>query len=258
MVSRLLAAGHDVSVLARREEVRASLAEEGATVVSTPAEAAGGAEVIVVCLFSDAQLIEVSHGSDGLLAAIERGTTVASHVTGRRATILELAELAGSRGDGFVDAPVSGGDVEINAGKLTVMLGGRDAAVDRAAAVIASYSDPIIRTGVLGSALAIKLVNNLLFTANGQLAAAAVDLARELGADTDALFQVLKTASGGSFAGSSLANRQSAEAWMAVVGEFLRKDVAACAAELADAKIDDTYLLDVVARGPLPLIAAAR
>jgi 3-hydroxyisobutyrate dehydrogenase-like beta-hydroxyacid dehydrogenase len=250
MVDRLLQAGHDVTVLARREEVRNDLAAAGARVASTPAEAARGADVVIVCLFSDDQLLEVA---DDLLSGLADGAVVASHVTGRRSTVQELGLRAEKRGAHLVDAPVSGGVDEINAGRLTILLGGEPRAVDRADAVVAAYGDPRIRTGALGSALAVKLVNNLRFATHSQTAAAAVELGERLGVEQQALLRVLESASGRSFASSSLSRTGSVEAWGQLIGEFLRKDVAACEAELAAAGADGGLLVDVVRRGPLPL-----
>ena len=250
MVDRLLQAGHDVTVLARRDEVRADLAATGARVVATPAQAAHGADVVVVCLFSDDQLLEVA---DDLLSGLADGAVVASHVTGRRSTVQDVGLRAEKRGAHVVDAPVSGGVDEINTGRLTILLGGESSAVDRADAVVAAYGDPRIRTGDLGSALAVKLVNNLLFATHSQTAAAALELGQRLGVDQQALLQALETASGRSFASSSLARTGSAQAWADVIGEFLRKDFAACEAELAAAGADGGLLADVVRRGPLRL-----
>jgi len=250
MVDRLLQVGHDVTVLARRDEVRADLAAAGARVVSTPADAARGAQVVVVCLFNDEQLLEVA---DDLLSGLGDGAVLASHVTGRRSTVQDLGSRAAQRGAQVVDAPVSGGVDEITAGKLTILLGGNPAAVDAADAVVSAYGDPRIRTGALGSALAVKLVNNLLFATHSQTAAAALELGERLGVEQQALLQVLETASGRSFASSSLSRTGSAEAWAQVIGEFLRKDVAACEAELAAAGADGGLLVDVVRRGPLRL-----
>src|SRR4051812_36630446 len=192
MVDRLLKAGHDVTVLARRDGVRADLAAAGARVVSTPAEAARGAAVVVVCLFSDDQMLEIG---DDLVSGLGDGAVVASHITGRRSTVQDLGLRAEKVGAQVVDAPVSGGVDEINAGRLTILLGGDASAVDRADAVLAAYGGPCIRTGALGSALALKLVNNLLFATHSQTAAAAVDLGARLGVDEAALLQVLESAS---------------------------------------------------------------
>jgi len=250
MVDRLLQANHAVTVLARRPDVRADLERAGARVVSTPAQAAAGADVVVVCLFSDDQLLEVS---GELLRGVQPGAVVASHVTGRRSTVLELGGRLAAVGAQLVDAPVSGGVDEINAGRLTVMLGGADEAVAAADAVVSSYADPRIRTGPLGSGLAVKLVNNLMFAAHAQTAAAGLELGKRLGVDASALLQVLETASGRSFASGSLGRIGDPDRWADVIGEFLRKDVAAVEAELAADGADGGLLSDVVRHGPLPL-----
>lgn len=252
MVGRLLAAGHDVTVLARREEARAELAGAGARPVTTPAAAVDGAEIVIACLFSDEQLLEVSQGPDGLVAGVGAGAVVASHVTGRRTTVAELGERLAERGATLADAPVSGGVEEIDAGRLTVMLGGSDLACEAAIPVLAAYASPIIRTGELGSALAVKLVNNLLFAVHSQAASAAVELADRLGVERSALFEVLAHASGNSYAAGRL-GAGDPDTWAGVIGPFLRKDVAACAADLADAGVADGFLLDTAARGPLPI-----
>ncbi|HWI43194.1 MAG TPA: NAD(P)-dependent oxidoreductase [Nocardioides sp.] len=252
MVGRLLAAGHEVVALARRPEVRADLAAAGARPVTSAAAAVAEAEVVVVCLFSDEQLVEVCDGLDGLVAGVGPGVVVASHVTGRRTTVLGLGERLAERGASLVDAPVSGGVDEIDAGRLTVMLGGSDSACAAATPVLGTYASPIIRTGELGSALAVKLVNNLLFAVHSQAASAAVELADRLGVERAALFEVLAHASGNSYAASRL-GAGDLDTWAEVIAPFLRKDVAACAAELADAGVADGFLLDTAARGPLPI-----
>lgn len=253
MVGRLLAAGHDVTVLARRAPVRADLEAAGAHPVTTAADAVAEAEVVVACLFSDDQLEEVCAGPDGVLAAIGAGTVVASHVTGRRSTVLALAERLAERGARIVDAPVSGGVDEIEAGRLTVMLGGEHSAAEVASPVLAAYADPIIRTGDLGSGLAVKLVNNLLFAVHSQTAAAALELAGRFGVEPGSLFEVLRHASGNSYAAERLAQGGDLAAWTELLAPFLRKDVAACAAELAEAGVTTDYLLETVSRGPLPI-----
>lgn len=250
MVARLLEAGHPLTVLARRDEVRRDLEQAGAHVVGTAAEVAEVADVIVVCLFSDDQLRELS---DGLLSSVRPGAVIASHITGRRSALLELARRAAAAGAHVVDAPVSGGVDEIEAGALTVMLGGEPSPVDAVDEVVAAYADPRIRTGGLGSALAVKLINNLLFATHAQTAAAALALGDSLGVDQQGLLRVLESASGRSFASSSLARTGSVLQWTQVVGEFMRKDIAACEAELRAAGSDGGLLVDVVHRGPLSL-----
>src|SRR3546814_371967 len=82
MVERLLAASHDVTVCARRAEVRAACEEAGASATDDLQGAVRTAEVVVVCLYSDAQLRELALGADGFVAAMREGALLVVHTTG--------------------------------------------------------------------------------------------------------------------------------------------------------------------------------
>jgi 3-hydroxyisobutyrate dehydrogenase-like beta-hydroxyacid dehydrogenase len=248
MVERLAAAGHDLTVYARRPEAPAALTQLGVRHTSELAEAAAGVDVLLLCVFSDAQLNEIA---EPLAAALPDGAVFASHVTGSAATLRALADRF--PGIGVVDAPVSGGPGEISAGKLTVLLGGAPADRARAAAVVRAYADPVLETGELGSALAVKLVNNFLFAANAQLAAEAVRLGEALGVASGELLGALRHMSGGSQA-SYRAEGASMADFARRIGPFMKKDVAVCLEQAAERGVDPGLLIEVVRQGPLPLI----
>ncbi len=252
MVLRLVEAGHRVVVYARRSEVRERLAAAGAVVVDTVAEVARDSDIVISCLFSDAQLIEIATGADGLLANAKPGAVVVSHTTG---TVGTLTGLAAEFPDGptLVDAPVSGGAHDIAAGTLTVLLGGPDDAVARVRPVLAAYADPVIVTGALGTALNLKLINNVLFAANAQLVAAAVELAKSLDVPDTSLFEALGKCSGGSKAAGYVQSAGGVESFAQVVAPFMRKDVAACIAAAADRGVELGQLRTVAETGPLDL-----
>ena len=108
MVARLTAAGHDVRALGRTEESRAAVTALGATAVADLASAADGADVVVVCVFTDDQVNAVV---PELIAAMPTGSVLVLHTTGSPDTAAALAESAAPRGVAVLDAPVSGGDV---------------------------------------------------------------------------------------------------------------------------------------------------
>ena len=250
MVERLAAAGHDLVVYARREEARAELAKLGVRATAEAAEAAAGADVLLLCVFNDEQLAEIA---DPLAGALPDGAVLASHVTGRVSTLRSLAGRFPAIH--VVDAPVSGGPHEIRAGLLTVLLGGQDAARARAAEVVGAYASPIIETGDLGTALAVKLVNNFLFAANAQLAAEAARLGEALGVSPGELLSALEHMSGGSSASHRAAEGEGDMAAFATrIGPFMKKDVAICLEQAAELGVDPGLLIDVVRRGPLALM----
>ena len=248
MVERLAAAGHDLVVHARRPETKSALERLGVRHTSELREAAVGAEVLLICVFNDEQVAEIA---EPLAGALPDGAVLASHVTGREATLRAVAGRF--PGIDVVDAPVSGVAADIRAGRLTVLLGGPPPARARAAAVIAAYADPVIETGGLGTALAVKLVNNLLFAANAQLAAEAVRLGEALGLAPKSLLGALNQMSGGSQASHHAAQRASMAEFAARIAPFLSKDVAVCLEQAAERGVDPGLLIDVVRRGRLAL-----
>ena len=251
MVRRLVEAGHRVRVFARRDTVRARVRGWGAEIVESPAAASDSADVVITCLFSDDQLAGVLGGPDGVLAAAGPGTPVVSHTTGTVATVTELAKATG--GGVLLDGPVSGSADDIAAGRLTVLLGGPEHAVQRAAPVLESYADPVITTGELGTALSVKLVNNALFAANAQLVATAVAIGERLGTSGEQMLSALASCSGDSYAAKSVRNTGGLHSFAEVAAPFLRKDVAACLAAAGDLGVDLGELATVIKSGPMDL-----
>ncbi|MFC8043835.1 NAD(P)-dependent oxidoreductase [Nocardia sp. NPDC057353] len=232
MVARLVGAGHDVRALGRSAEARAAVAETGAAPVATAAEAIGGADAVVLCVFTDDQVREIcSTETFG-------DATVIVHTTGSPETVGAVAD----RGIRVVDAPVSGGPHDIARGTLTVFLGGADSDVTVAREVLRAYADPILHVGGLGSGQRVKLVNNALFAAQIGLVADAVRFGAELGLPEDALLAALPHASGNSRALAGIAAKGSVAEFRSSVGEFLRKDVTV-ARSLADALGADLGIL---------------
>ncbi|OBI44791.1 NAD(P)-dependent oxidoreductase [Mycobacterium sp. E796] len=251
MVLRLLEAGVPVTTYARRPEVRDRLAARGARLAASVAELATSSDILISCLFSDAQLMEIGSGPDGFIANAKRGAIFISHTTGTLTTLERLGDHPSA--PTVLDAPVSGTADDIAAGTLTVLIGGPTEAVQLVSPVLAAYADPIVPTGELGSALALKLINNVLFTANAQLVAAATELGASMGVAPDALLAALQVCSAGSRVATHIQQIGGIEPFTEIAGSFLRKDVAACLEAAAQAGADLGLLGDVVATGPLPL-----
>lgn len=255
MVTRLLGAGHEVLVHARRDDVRGRLANLGASLADSVADVAGASDVLISCLFSDAQLRELGEGPRGFIANAKPDAVFVSHTTGTVATLTALATE--SSAPIVLDAPVSGTADHIAKGELTVLIGGPAEAVERVRPVLAAYADPIVATGALGSALNIKLINNLLFAANAQLVAAAADLSERLGVNEANLLAALSVCSGGSNVSSYVEQNGGVANFAAIAAPFLRKDVAACLTAAASVDADLGLLGEVVQTGSLDLSGEA-
>jgi 3-hydroxyisobutyrate dehydrogenase-like beta-hydroxyacid dehydrogenase len=198
MVDRLCAAGLSTQVFARREEVQQDLKAAGIGVGESATEVGAGADVLIVCLFSDAQVREVLL-DNGVLAAMRPGSVVVSHVTGSPSLSVEL-QAAAPDGVAILDVPVSGTADHIRRGELTMLVGGEAEALEKVRPALASYGNPILHVGDLGDGQRMKLVNNLLFTVHLRVGLEAAALAKSLGISSPDFARVISACSGDSFA----------------------------------------------------------
>ena len=249
MVRRLVGHGHDVRVLGRTDERCAAIRDLGAQPVPRAADVAEGAEVVVVCVFTDEQVQQVCV-DDGVAAAMRPGSALILHTTGSPATARDLAAKFPDLD--VVDAPVSGGPHNIAAGTVTLFVGGTEQAVDRVRPVLACYGEPILHVGPLGAGQAVKLVNNSLFAAQIGLLRTAVDLGARLGVEEAKLLTSVMHGSGASRVGELIAARGSVQGFVADVGEFIGKDVAVVRRTAAELGGDLGLLDDVIDAGISP------
>lgn len=224
MVDRLVAAGHEVTVLGRSPQAREALLAAGARPVAAASVVAAKADVVCVCVFSDEQVRSVAI-EGGLVECVPEGGVLVIHTTGSPRTAQAIAAAGAARGVAVLDSPVSGGPHDIAAGHITLLVGGAEADVDRARPVLAAYGDPILHVGPLGAGQAVKLVNNAVFAANIGLVAQAVRLGEQLGVSEEGLLAALPHGSAASMGLTVAARRGSVATSARMLAEFLGKDV---------------------------------
>jgi 3-hydroxyisobutyrate dehydrogenase-like beta-hydroxyacid dehydrogenase len=167
----------------------------------------------------------------------------------------EIANVARVHGVHVVDGPVSGTATDIRAGRLTVLLGGPDEAVEVCRGVVGAYAEHIVHVGSLGAAMRAKLINNVVFAAHVQIAAAATAAAESMELDPKLCLEAILECSGASAAmGHLLASGGEVAAFGERVGPYLRKDVASCVQTAGELGVDLGWLLGAVQNGPLPLL----
>jgi 3-hydroxyisobutyrate dehydrogenase-like beta-hydroxyacid dehydrogenase len=236
IIGRLVAAGHDVRVLDRSESARAAVAGLGATSVNDLVALAHEADAVVLCPYQDAQVRELALHND-LPGFMPTGSVLIVHTTGSPSTIAAIAAGAGCGVD-VVDAPISGGPADIEAGHVTLYVGATERGMARARPVLAAYADPIVHLGLPSSGQKMKLVNNAVFAANIGILADAVRLAVRLGLDEPMVLNGLRHGSGDSRALSGAAATGSVAAFGAAVGEFVVKDLAVVNELIAELGLD--------------------
>ena len=248
MVARLVGAGHQVRALGRSVEKSSALRELGATAVPTVGEAADTADVAIVCVFTDEQVVQVCLEGD-LLTAMKPGSALIVHTTGSPRTAEAIAARANRHHIEVIDAPISGGPHNVADGQATLYVGGADFAVAHVRPVLASYGDPILHVGPLGAGQCVKLLNNLLFASQIGLVAEAVQLGSRLGVVEPTLLTALSYGSGTSNALAKIANAGSVAAFTGAVGDFIGKDIAVIRKTVAELGADMGRLDDIVNSG---------
>jgi 3-hydroxyisobutyrate dehydrogenase-like beta-hydroxyacid dehydrogenase len=162
MARRLLATGLETFVLDALPAPLDELVREGAKPTRTPRELAERVDVIGVCVRDDADVRSVLGGDEGVLAGAVPGSVIAIHSTILPSTVRELGAAAAQRGIGLLDACVTGGAAAATAGKLTYIVGGDAAHLERCRPAFETSAAKIVHTGPLGSGAASKLCNNLM------------------------------------------------------------------------------------------------
>ena len=245
MARRIIDAGHPTTLWARRPESLEPFADTPAAVAATPAELAAASDLVCLCVVGDADVMDVATRADGVLAGLRSGGVIAVHATVHPDTCRELAERAEVKGVAVIDAPVSGGGPAAEMGTLLVMVGGDEDIVEQVRPVFASYADPIVHLGGLGTGQVTKLLNNLLFTAHLATAKTTLDLGNALGVAPQKLAEVIGRGSGNSFALTSVARfGGNLDILKQVASGLLHKDVSLIADIAAKAGAEPGAVLD--------------
>lgn len=196
MAERILDAGFDLVLWARRPEALEPFAAKGARASPSVAELGAACDHVGVCVVDDAGVSQIC---DQLIPGMKPGSRLVIHSTILPDSCVDMARACAGKGIGFLDAPVSGGGPAAAAGKLTVMCGGDAETFAQCEPVFASFAGLTVHLGEAGSGQRAKIVNNSLMAANMGLAHAAVQAAGQLGIDRAAFAELVKGSSGRSF-----------------------------------------------------------
>lgn len=200
-----LAGAHDLVVWNRTlERARAFAAEHSCGWATTPAEAADGADAVVTCLPTSAEVESLLDGPHGVLASLASGTLFLDCTSGDPASSRRIAAHLAAQGIAFADAPVSGGTNGAEAGTLIVMVGGDDAIFERARPILAAFGKRIVHMGPVGAGHAMKAVNNALLAANIQSVGEGLATLVKAGVEPRLALETLNASSGRSFVSESL------------------------------------------------------
>jgi 3-hydroxyisobutyrate dehydrogenase-like beta-hydroxyacid dehydrogenase len=229
------------------------LEQAGAKVAGSPRELAEHAGHVSVMVRDDGQVRDVLTGPDGVLAGARPGCVVAIHSTIHPDTAREAAELAAPHEVQVLDAPVSGGAVGAQRGRLAILVGGQADAFEASREVLERMGELVVHVGPIGSGTAAKLARNLLHFVAFAAAGEAARLAEAAGIDLIALGKVVRHTDAITGGPGAIMWRDTAapvaldDRWFAIlqhVRQLGEKDLA-LASELGDRLGVDTPLADL-------------
>lgn len=165
MCGHLLDAGLPVSVFTRTRARALPLVERGAAWAATPREVAAASDVVFTMVGHPHDVREVLLGPAGALAGARPGTLLVDMSTSEPALAREIDAAARARGVGSLDAPVSGGDVGAREARLSIMVGGAAADVERVRPLLERLGRTIVHHGPAGSGQHAKMTNQVLVAA---------------------------------------------------------------------------------------------
>lgn len=241
MAGHLVRAGHQV-----RAHDRNPAALTGFDTAADVADAAEGADLVVLMLPDTPDVKSVIEGPGGLLAHPPPGRLVVDMSTISPAATRRMAASLANAGIALLDAPVSGGPQGAEAATLTIMCGGTDATFAAAKPVLEAMGSTITHCGPAGAGQTVKLCNQLVCAMNIQAVCEAFALGRAAGIEPSMVRDVLR---GG-----------AAQSWMleTLGPKIIAKD--AGAGFRIDVKLKDLRLANELAHGagvPLPGLALA-
>src|SRR3954452_6288922 len=244
MAARLIAADYRVLGTRRSRVDAEDLIAQGLGWRDTPGQVAGDSDVLITSLPDDDTLASVADGPDGVLAGLRPGATwVEMSTVSPGASVLQ-AGLAQAQHVALLDAPVSGSVPQVQAGTLTIMVGGDEDAYLRVEPVLRELGTPNY-IGENGQGLALKLAINISLAVQMLAFAEGLLLAERSGIDRQRALDVMEESPIGSpmlRARASIILDPPEEAWFDL--RFMHKDI-----ELA---------LDVARRLGIPLPTATR
>lgn len=245
MAGHLKAAGHAVTVFNRSPDKAARWVEKhGGASKPTIAEAVAGAELVCLCVGNDDDVRDVVAQA---LPAMAEGGVIVDHTTTSATVAREMDAAARAVGRRFVDAPVSGGQGGAEAGQLTIMAGGDEAAYARVEPVLAAYAKAIRRMGPSGAGQLTKMCNQIAIAGVIQGVAEALHFAKRAGLPTD---DVLAAISKGAAQSWQMENRwktmSEGKFDFGFAVDWMRKDLGIALAEAAvnGANLQATAMID--------------
>ncbi len=196
MVRNLAKAGFTLAVYDTNPEAAKQLHDEHIQAVDTPAQVARQSNIIITMLPTSSIVQDVLTGPDGVFKGLQQDTVIIEMSSGVPTVTRSLAEQAQKLGAQLVDAPVSGGVSRAETGQLSIMFGGSQEILDKVGPILNAMGSSVARTGDVGTAHAMKALNNLVSAGGFLIGIEAILLGKRFGLDPEVMVNILNESTG--------------------------------------------------------------
>lgn len=197
MAKRLVEAGYSLRVLeADQERCAEFVAQVGGVSYANAKALAQASNVIITILPTSAIVQTVLEGPDGVLAGLQPNTVLVEMSSGVPSITRHLAQQVTEAGGQLVDAPVSGGVPRAKTGELSIMFGGSDVLLTTLTPILRCMGQAIEPTGEVGSAHAMKALNNLVSAGGFLIGVEALLIGKRFGLSPEKMVDVLNASTG--------------------------------------------------------------
>jgi 2-hydroxy-3-oxopropionate reductase len=191
MAGHLLDAGYSVATSVNRTQPSAEMLSKGLKVLPSAREVTGASDIIITMLPDTPQVEAVLFGENGVVSGLTEGKLVIDMSSISPIATRDFAARVNINGCGYLDAPVSGGEVGAKAASLTIMVGGPQEAFDRATPVLAKMGKNITLIGANGAGQTTKVANQIVVALTIEAVAEALLFASKAGVDPAKVRQAL-------------------------------------------------------------------
>ncbi len=192
MTRHLVEAGHDVTVASRSREPIARAVDFGATEGDGPRGVAEASEIVILCVPSSPDVVEVV---DAMLPALDGKIAIDTSTIDPQVERAQHERVTAAGGR-YLEAPLSGGTAGAEAGTLTLMVGGDQVVLDAARPALDAFAGLVVHVGGPGMGQTVKLCNQVIYAAQMLATAEATVMAARAGVEMEHLYEVLTHATG--------------------------------------------------------------
>jgi len=195
VAEKIIAAGLNVTVYDVFAEAASRAGNLGAHVAQTPKEVAQKSDLVLLFLPGPVEVADCITSADGLLNAMQPGTTIVDMSTSDPGVSEKMASLSEQNGVDFLDAPVLGRPSTV--GQWALPVGGKQEVIERCEPVFKIFAAHIFHAGPSGAGHKIKLLNQLMFGAINAMTAEMMAIAEKIGIEPGRLFEIIMASKAG-------------------------------------------------------------